>query len=174
MNGLKINLRSRTLNKKMNNKELEKKVKQFTSELAYKKGYVCSVDVLIKLGFITENDYQDWRFGKISYLEKVCQANLHKLSTVNRLIRKYSAEWNLEASWTEYIKWGKGPKKRLIFSKSRNRQIEILYSTHFLNKKRINELNMEKRIKSSSPPNSETKNHETNSLPDEKIVATTT
>jgi hypothetical protein len=158
----------------MNNKELEKKVKQFTSELAYKKGYVCSVDVLIKLGYITENDYQDWRLGKIPSLEKACQVNLHKLSTVNRLIRKYSAEWNLEASWTGYNKWGKGPKKRLIFCKSRNHQIERLYATHFMNKKRINELNMERRIKSSSPPNSETKNQESNSLPDEKIIATTT
>jgi hypothetical protein len=150
----------------MNNKELEKKVKQFTSELAYKKGYVSSVDVLIKLGFITEKDYQDWRFGKISYLEKACQANLHKLSLVNRLIRKYSAEWNLEASWTGYNKWGKGPKKRLIFSKSRDHKIENLYATHYLNKKRINELNMEKLIKSSSPPNSETISQETNPLPD--------
>jgi hypothetical protein len=158
----------------MNNKELEKKVKQFTSELAYKKGYVCSVDVFIKLGYITESDYQNWRFGKIPYLEKACQANLHKLSTVNRFIRKYSAEWNLEKSWTAYDKWGKGPKKRLIFSKSQDHQIESLYATHFLNKKRINEFKMEKQIKSSSPPETETKNQETNSLPDEKLIATTT
>jgi len=149
----------------MNNKELEKKVKQFTSELAYKKGYVCSVDVLIKLKYLTESDYQNWRFGKIPYLEKACQANLHKLSAVNRLIRKYSVEWNLEKSWTVYNKCGKGPKKRLIFSKSREHQIESLYATHFLNKKRINELEMEKQIKSSSPPATETKNQETNSLP---------
>jgi hypothetical protein len=86
----------------MNNKDLEKKVKQFASELAYKKGYVCSVDVFIALGYITESDYQNWRFGKIPYLEKVCKFNLHKLSTVNRLIRKYSSEWNLEKSWTEF------------------------------------------------------------------------
>ena len=158
----------------MNNKELEKKVKQFTSELAYKKGYVCSVDVLIKLGFITEGDFQKWRFGEIPYLEKVCQANLHQLSEVNRFIRKYSAEWNLEASCTEYNKWGKGPKRRLIFSKSRDHQIESLYATHFLNKKRINELNREKQIKSSSPSDNETKNHQTNSLPDEKLISTTT
>lgn len=158
----------------MNSKELEKKVKQFTSELAYKNGYVSSVDVLLKLGFITEADYQNWRFGKIPYLEKACQANLHKLSAVNRFIRKYSAEWNLEASLTGYNKWGKGPKKRLIFSKSRDPQIEHFYATHFLNKKRINELNKDKQIKRSSLPESETKNQDANSLPDEKIIATTT
>jgi len=158
----------------MNNKELEKKVKQFTSELAYKKGYVCSVDVLIKLGYITEDDYQNWRFGKIPYLEKACQANLHKLSAVNRFIRKYSAEWNLEKSWTAYNKWGKGPKKRLIFSKSRDQQIESLYTTHFLNKKRINELKAEKQIKYSSPLYFDTKVQEANSQPDENLIATAT
>ena len=73
------------------------------------------MDVLIKLVFITEADFQNWRFGKIPYLEKVCQANLHKLSAVNRLIRKYSAECNPEALWTEYNKWGKGPKKETHF-----------------------------------------------------------
>jgi hypothetical protein len=158
----------------MNNKELEKKVKQFTSELAYKKGYVCSVDVLIKLGYITEADYQDWRFGKIPYLEKVCQGNLHKLSAVNRFIRKYSAEWDFEKSWTAYYQWGKGPKKRLIFSKSRDQQIETLYATHFLNKKRITELKTEKQIQITSLPETETKNQETNSQQDEKVIATTT
>lgn len=158
----------------MNSKDLEKKVKQFTSELAYEKGYVCSVDVLIKLGFISEKVHQDWRLGKIPYLEKACQANLHKLSSVNRLIRKYSAEWNLEASWTGYNKWGKGQKKRLIFSRSQDPMIENLYATHFLNKKRIHELNLEKQNKNTSGQKSETKNKEANSLIDDKKNATTT
>jgi hypothetical protein len=158
----------------MNNKELEKKVKQFTSKLVYKKGYVCSVDVLINLGYITEADYQDWRFGKIQYLEKVCQGNLNKLSAVNRLIRKYSVEWDLEPSWTAYYQWGKGPKKRLIFSKSKDQQIETLYATHFLNKKRITELKTEKQIRNTSLPKTETKNKETNSQLDEIVIATNT
>jgi hypothetical protein len=158
----------------MNNKELEKKVMQFTSELAYKKGYVCSVDVLIKLGYITEGDYQEWRFGKIPFLEKACKGNLHKLSTVNRFIRKYSAEWNLEKSWTAYYQWGKGHKKRLIFSKSRDQQIETLYATHFLNKKRISELKTEKQIKITSLPEIETKNQKANPQLDERVIATTT
>lgn len=130
----------------MNNKELEIKVKQFSSELAYTKGYVSSVDVLIKLGYLTITDYQDWRFGKIPYLEKACQANLSKLSTVNRLIRKYSAEWKLKASWTGYNKWGKGPQLTLVFSKSKDKKIETLYATHFLNEKRINELKAENSL----------------------------
>jgi len=37
----------------MNNKELEKKVKQIANSLIYEKGFVCSVDVLIKLNYLS-------------------------------------------------------------------------------------------------------------------------
>ena len=136
----------------MNNKELEKKVKQVVSELSYLKGYVCSVDVLLKIGYITQNDYQNWRLGKIEYLEKVCNTNLQKLSTVNKLIRKFATEWSLEASWTGYNKYGKGPKKRLIFSKTRDSKIEYAYATHYLNKIRMIELARERQLKNSAFP----------------------
>ena len=159
---------------KMNNKDLEKKVKQFVSELSYLKGYVSSVDVLLKLEYITQSDYKNWRLGKIEYLEKVCDANLHKLSTVNKFIRKFAAEWDLEASWTGYNKYGKGPKKRLIFSKTRDTKIEYAYATHYLNKKRIIELNQARQLKNSAKADTMTDKPETEVLHDPDKYATTT
>ena len=159
---------------KMNNKDLEKKVKQFVSELSYLKGYVSSVDVLLKLEYITQSDYQNWRLGKIEYLEKVCEANLHKLSTVNKFIRKFAAELDLEASWTGYNKYGKGPKKRLIFSKTRDSNIEYAYATHYLNKKRIIELNQSRQLKNSAKASTMTDKPETDVLHDPDKYATTT
>jgi hypothetical protein len=150
----------------MNNKELEKKVKQFVSELSFLKGYVSTVDVLLKLEYITQSDFQNWRLGKIEYLEKVCKANLHKLSTVNKFIRKFAAEWNLEASWTGYNKWGKGPKKRLIFSKTRDNKIEYAYATHYLNKNRMIEIKREKQLKNSTKADTLTDKPETDLLHD--------
>lgn len=158
----------------MSNKELEKQVKQFVSELSYLKGFVSSVDVLIKLGYITQSDYQNWRLGKIEYLEKVCDANLHKLSTVNKFIRKYAAEWNLEPSWTGYYKFGKGPKKRLIFSKTRDSKIEYAYATHYLNKNRIFELKRQKQLKNSVNTNPLTNKPLTDMFHDPDKIATTT
>jgi hypothetical protein len=158
----------------MNNKELEKKVKQFVSELSYQKGYVSSVDVLLKLGYITDSDYQKWRLGRIEYLEKVCDVNLHKLSAVNKFIRKFAAEWNLEKSWTGYNKFGKGPKKRLIFSKSRDSKIEYAYATHYLNKKRMSEIKMAKQLKNSAKSETMTNKQGTDLLHDDNNIATTT
>ncbi|MEO6721780.1 MAG: hypothetical protein ABIN67_15635 [Ferruginibacter sp.] len=124
----------------MNTIELEKKVKQLVHSLAYEKGFVCSVDVLIGLNYLSTADYESWRFGKVEYLEKVCKANLSKLSLINKAIRKNATELKLERSWTGYHKFGKGVSKKLIFSKSKDQKIEDAYATHYLNKKRILEL----------------------------------
>ncbi|MCK4346280.1 MAG: hypothetical protein KAX05_13435 [Bacteroidales bacterium] len=124
----------------MNNIELEKKVKYIANSLIYEKEYVCTVDILLRLDYLSKKDYEDWRFGRIEYLEKVCKVNLSKLSAVNRIIKTIARDSKLEKSWTGYNRYGKGIKRRLIFSKSGNKRIEDAYATHYLDKKRINEL----------------------------------
>ena len=127
-------------NSNMNNKELEKKVINFAISLVYEKGYVCSVDMLLKLEYLTKDNYEAWRFGRIPYLEKVCTANLSKLSLINKEIRKIASDLKLHPSSTTYNKYGKGVKQRLIFSKSGDRKIEEAYATHYLDRNRIDEL----------------------------------
>ena len=110
----------------------------------YEKGYVCSVDILLQLNYLTKKDYEDWRFGRIDYLEKVCNINLSKLTTINKLIRKYSTELDLKGSWTEYNQFGKGIKRRLRFSKTGDKTIEDRYATHYIDKNRMTELKVKK------------------------------
>lgn len=129
----------------MNNSELEKKINSIVHELVDKKGFISSTDVLIKLGYLSQADYENWRKGKIEYLEKTCKVNLGKLTTINRILRQVSRKMKLEPSWTAYNKFGKGPKIRLRFSKSGGINIEKAYSTHYINKYRINQLNELKR-----------------------------
>ncbi|MFW5804202.1 MAG: hypothetical protein ACOCWG_03115 [bacterium] len=124
----------------MNNKEIEKEVKRLVHQNRYEKGFVCAVDILMQLNYLTKKDYEDWRFGRVDYLEKVCNVNLSKLTLINKLIRKYSTELDLKDSWTGYNKHGKGIKHRLRFSKSGNKNIEDRYATHYIDNKRINEL----------------------------------
>ena len=128
----------------MNNIELDKKVKQFVHSNRFEKGVVCSVDILLHMDFLSKKDYEDWRFGKIEYLEKACKVNLSKLTLINKSIKKHSSDIGLESSWTGYNQFGKGLKKRLRFSKSGNKNIEDGYATHYIDKKRIKELKLEK------------------------------
>ena len=134
----------------MNKLELEKKIVTIIREVVDKKGFVSSIDVLIHLGYLSIIDYESWRKGKIEYLEKVCCVNLGKLSTINRLLKSISVKMKLEPSWQAYNKHGKGPKVKLQFSKSGNENIEKGYSTHYLNKYRINQLKEMKQFKNES------------------------
>ncbi len=124
----------------MNNEELEKKTTAIINSLIYEKGYICSVDVLLRLEYLSRKDYEDWRFGRVPYLEKVCKVNLKKLSLTNRIIRKFAEQRQLKKSWTAYNQSGTKDKKRLIFSKSGDPGIETFYATHYIDNKRIDEL----------------------------------
>ncbi len=124
----------------MNKTDLEKKIETVCYELIKQKGFISSIDVLLNLNYLTKTDIESWRFGKIPYLEKVCQVNLKKLSTINRIIKSISFEMELKASWTAYNRYGKGTKTRLIFSKSGEENIEKAYSTHYISIKKVNEL----------------------------------
>lgn len=117
----------------MNNSETEKKIKIIISALSDEKGFISSVDVLMRLGCLSQEDYMAWRNGKVPYLEKVCKVNLSKLTTINRVIRQVAAKMNLKPSWTAYNKYGKGTKTRLQFSKTADANIEKAYSTHWIN-----------------------------------------
>ncbi|TAJ09169.1 hypothetical protein DMA11_20560 [Marinilabiliaceae bacterium JC017] len=128
----------------MNIPDLQNKIKKTAHSLLFEKGYICAVDMLIKLDYLTQKDYQAWRLGKVSYLEKACKVNLSKLSTINSTTKKIAKELQLKESWTAYNQYGKGPKRRLIFSKSGDNNIEKAYATHYLDVKRINELKTNK------------------------------
>lgn len=105
-----------------------------------KKGWVAPVDVLLDIGVLSKENYENWRFGRIDFLERKCNVNLRKLSGIMQEIRAYAHSNNLKTSWTFYHGWGKNSKNELRFSKSGNEKVEYHYATHFLDEKRIDEL----------------------------------
>lgn len=120
----------------MNNKELHDKVHSAMYELIKTKGVASPVEVLMAIGVLSKEKYEEWRFGCTPYLESVCQINLGKLSTINHEIRVYAQKNNLKASWSDYRKWGKGNRARLRFSKNGGDQIERLYATHYVSQEK--------------------------------------
>ena len=122
----------------MNDKELHDKVHSAMYALIKTKNVVSPVEVLIEIGVLSKTDYENWRAGKIPYLERACKTNLSKLSFVNREIRAFARKNNLKPSLTDYRKWGKGRPDRLRFSKSGNEHIEKQYATHYIGKRETN------------------------------------
>jgi hypothetical protein len=120
-----------------NRQDLEKALSTITSELLTEKGYICFVDVLMKLGYLSPSDYENWRLKRVSSLERVLNVNLSRINFIMKTVRRNSLNGRLQPSITVYKSWGKGKKTLLQFSKSGDPTIETAYATHFVKPKRI-------------------------------------
>ena len=105
----------------MNDKELIGKVHSAVYHQCQRRGYAAPVDVLMEIGVLPKQKYEDWRFGRVDCLERVCIVNLRKLSFIMRQMRVYAQKTGLKPSFCYYkqrsVKNGQGHK--LQYRKSR-------------------------------------------------------
>ena len=120
----------------MDTKNMTGKIHNAMYQRIRQKGFAAPVEVLVDIGVLVQKDYEDWRFGKVPFLEQVCHANLRQLSGIMREIRAYASKNDLKPTWTFYHQYGKNHKNKLRFSKSGDENIEMAYSTHYLNKEK--------------------------------------
>lgn len=118
----------------MNDSEIIGQVHNSMYQQLKKSGAAAPVQVLMDLGVLAEKDHDNWRHGRVDYLERVCKVNLHKLAFIMKQVRAYAKKQNLKPSWTYYKQWGrKGkPAMKLRFSKSGDEGIERQYATHYI------------------------------------------
>jgi hypothetical protein len=90
------------------------------------------IDVLIGMQLLSRDDLEEWRCGRVPYLEKVIDCNLTRLSRLLRILRFHVHDLNLVPSTTAYIRLGSGPKRQLRFTKTGDAKLERAYSTHFI------------------------------------------
>lgn len=93
---------------------------------------ITPVEVFMQMGNLTKKDYENWRFGRIPYLEGVVKCNLSKANRILRIIRLHGEDLGFRPFKTLYRKWGKGVKIQLRFSKTGNWRIEELWSTSLI------------------------------------------
>ena len=116
----------------MDDQELIRKVHSSVYHQCQRRGYATPVDVLMDVGVLTKNRYEDWRFGRVDHLERVCTVDLRKLSFIMHQMRVYAQKAGLKPSFCFYKQWG--AKKRngqghkpviqLRFSKSGDPDVE--------------------------------------------------
>lgn len=93
---------------------------------------VAPVEVLVQMSLLDREQLEDWRKGRIPYLERVIKCNLTRLSRLLRILRFHAHDLNLKPSWTVYMRWGKGPKQRLRFTRTGEEKLEEIYATHLV------------------------------------------
>lgn len=116
----------------MNSKSVTGQVHNAMYQQLKARGYATPVDVLMDIGVLSKADYENWRHGRVDYLERVCKVNLHKLSEIMKCMRGYAKKSDLKSSFTFYGQWACKTTRKLRFSKSGNEDFERAYATHYV------------------------------------------
>lgn len=90
----------------MTEKELIGKVHSSVYHQCQHRGYAAPVDVLMDVGTLPKQKYEDWHLGQVDYLEQVCTVNLRKLSFIMHQMRIYAQKTGLKPSFCYYKQWG--------------------------------------------------------------------
>jgi uncharacterized protein len=115
--------------------DMRARVRRAFAVVLGRQGYVSVVDVLVEMQHLTPARLEEWRFGRVPYLERVVQGNLGKMAAIVREVRRVAQEHGLTASETAYRTWGKGPKRPLRFSKHGQPAVERAYATHWVSRR---------------------------------------
>lgn len=93
---------------------------------------VTPVDVMVRIGWLSQEDLDAWRQGRVPYLEAVVQCNLTRLSRFLRVLRFYCHDLNLTG------KPGEAPRRKgrkalaLRFTKTGDPRIEAAYARRYV------------------------------------------
>lgn len=108
------------------------RIARAVDDLLRRGNVVAPVNVLVAMELLTLERLEDWRFGRVPFLERVVNCNLTRLGRLLRVLRFHAHDLNLKPSWTAYMRWGKGPKQPLRFTETGNPKVEEAYATHFV------------------------------------------
>jgi hypothetical protein len=114
-----------------NQAKLRREIAAAGKAVVARNGYVSPIDALLATGWLRPEKVEDWRRGRVQYLEWVVVASLPKISMAMRIFRSWAESEGLRPSETVYVSWTKD-RHRLRFSKSGDPNIERAYRTHWL------------------------------------------
>lgn len=104
------------------------KIATLAGNIVSRKGHVSVIDLFIEIGWLRPDKLNDWKLGKISYLEKIITANLSKISRAMKEFKSWAVHSKLKARFHVY----KHKSHTLRFSKTGELNIETAYSMYYV------------------------------------------
>jgi hypothetical protein len=111
--------------------KLEQRVVRAGEAALAERKFVTAIDVLVGVGWLEPRRVDEWRQGRVPYLERVVIASLGKISTAMKCFRRWARARGLEPSETGYVARTRD-RRPLRFSKSGDPGIERAYRTHWV------------------------------------------
>ena len=109
--------------------------------------FVSPIDILVMMGWLPQAHVDQWRQGRLPYLEQALSVNPNKLSTAMRHLRSWAMSRGLQPSETSYVARTRD-RRRLQFTASGEEAIEAAYRTHWVTP----DLSDKQRERQSRPP----------------------
>jgi len=110
-------------------------LEEVVAELLETGDVVTPLEVLVRLELVDPDCVADWRQGRLPYLERGVTTGLARVARVLQLLREHALALGLRPVAGKYQRPGKGPKRRLRFSKRGDEDSERAYTTHFVREK---------------------------------------
>ena len=107
-------------------------VSEVVDELLGRSDVITPLDVLLALEIVDTDHVEAWRHGRVPYLERGITKGLSRVTRLLRLLREAALARGLAPVPGKYVRRGKGPKRRLRFSKRGDLESERAYATHFV------------------------------------------
>jgi hypothetical protein len=114
-----------------NVKRLDVRVAAAAEATLAERKFVTAIDVLKSIGWLPQARVDEWRQGRLAYLEGGISTNLHKISVVMRMFRHWAQSRGLTPRETAYVSRTRD-RHQLRFSKSGALAIEQAYRTHWV------------------------------------------
>jgi hypothetical protein len=111
---------------------LEERVVEAAEAALSIQGYVSPIDVFTRMGLLALTHVEDWRNGRLPYLEAAIQGNPSKISSTKALFMEWARNRNLKPSETAYLARTVGARRDLQFSESGDPDTERFYRTHYV------------------------------------------
>jgi hypothetical protein len=110
---------------------LEERVVQAAEAALAQRKFVSPIDVLVGIRWLPEPVADQWRQGRLPYLEGGMSVNPHKLSSAMRLFRSWAVGSGLRPSETAYVSSTRDHRP-LRFTASGEEAVEQAYRTHWV------------------------------------------
>jgi hypothetical protein len=130
--GVELRARDEKVMTSKSQKSIETRTIQAAETALYQRQYVSAMDVLMGMGVLQLSRVEDWKKGKLPYLERAISGSLGKITRIMKTFRQWAIRKELNPRETIYYVRTRGPKKALQFSKSGDPGFERAYRTHYV------------------------------------------
>lgn len=110
---------------------LEQRVEQAAEAILQAQRYVSAIDVLLRLGWLTDSHVQRWRQGSIDSLESAIQTNPTKVTSALVAFQQWAHGRGLNPSETDYVTATRD-RRTLRFSVDGDDAVDRVYRTHWV------------------------------------------